>query len=175
VGLWGVALVGAVAGAALAACSVAEEPAPSPPPPPPPPAACLLDTAAFTAATGLAWTPDASTASDTRCVYDPAGTAQPPEGPAFVTVDVAPDPGPTPTGALDTVAAVCEDGSRVPVGGQGTPTVPGFVCRFQGGNVFAAMVRDDRLVTVAASAVPPGTTAAHLVVAFDQQVAALGR
>jgi hypothetical protein len=171
---WGEALVVAVAaGAFVGACSAADAPAPSPPPPPPPPAACLLDTDALAAATDLAWTPDASTASDTRCVYDPSGTAQPPEGPAFLAVDVA--PAPDPEAALDTVAELCEDGSRVPVGGQGAPTVPGFVCRFQKSNVFAAVMRDGRLVTLAASAVPPGTTAAHLVVAFDQQVAALGR
>ena len=50
----------------------------------------------------------------------------------------------------------------------------GFVCRFQGGAVYAAAVRDAQLVTLAASAVPPGTSAARLVVAFDQQLAALG-
>jgi hypothetical protein len=47
------------------------------------------------------------------------------------------------------------------------------VCRFQGGTVFAAVVRGGQLVTLAVSAVPPGTTAARLVVAFDQQLAAL--
>jgi hypothetical protein len=71
--------------------------------------------------------------------------------------------------ALGTVAELCEDGSRAPVG------TAGFVCRYQGGNVFAAVVHDGRLVTVSASAVPAGTTAAQLVVAFDQQVAALSR
>ena len=160
--------VGAVLlAAALGGCSTADVPAPSAPPPPlpPPPAACLLDTAALAQATGLTWTPDASTASDTRCVYDPSGTQSPAEGPAFVAVDVTPDP---PT-ALDTVAQLCEDGSRAPVG------TSGFVCRYQGGNVFAALVHDGRVVTLAASAVPAGTTAAQLVVAFDQQVAALGR
>lgn len=166
------------AGAALlavavaAGCAPAEQPAPPAPAPPPPPAACLLDTAAFAAATGLTWTPDASTASDTRCVYDPAGSPRPPEGPAFVAVDVATDP--DPVAALDTVAALCEDGSRAPVGGPDEAGT-GFVCRFQGGSVFAAAAHDGRLVTLAASAVPPGTTAARLVVAFDQQVAALSR
>jgi hypothetical protein len=159
--------VGAVLlAAALGGCSTAAVPAPSaPPPPPPPPAACLLDTAALARATGLTWTPDASTASDTRCVYDPSGAQPSADGPAFVSVDVTPDP---PT-ALDTVAQLCENGSRAPVG------TSGFVCRYQGGNVFAALVHDGRLVTLAASAVPAGTTAAQLVVAFDQQVAALGR
>jgi hypothetical protein len=149
---------------ALGGCSAAAPaPAPPPPPPPPPPAACLLDTAALAAATGLSWTPDASTASDTRCVYDPAGAQRPADGPAFLSVDVTQDP----PAALDTVAELCEDGSRAPVG------TGGFVCRYQGGNVFAAVVHDSRLVTLSASAVPAGTTAAQLVVAFDQQVAAL--
>jgi hypothetical protein len=150
--------------AALGGCSAAA-PAPVPPPPPaPPPAACLLDAAALAAATGLTWTPDASTASDTRCVYDPSGTPRPAEGPAFLSVDVTENPQPP----LDTVAELCDDGSRAPVG------TAGFVCRYQGGNVFAAVVHDGRLVTLSASAVPTGTTAAQLVVAFDQQVAALG-
>ncbi|OZM78246.1 hypothetical protein [Pseudonocardia sp. MH-G8] len=159
-----VAVVAAAAGLA-GACSPAAAPAPPapPPPPPPPPAACLLDTAALAEATGLGWAPDPSTASDTRCVYDPS--AAPGAEPAFVTVEVA--PAADPDSALDTVTALCEDGSEVAAGDAGV------VCRFQGGSVFAAAVRDGRLVTVAASAVPEGTTAARLVVAFDQQVAAL--
>ena len=168
-GLRNAALV-AVAGL-LCGCSAGSDPAPAPPPPPPPPpppAACLLDTAALGAATGLSWAPDVSTASDTRCVYDPSGTPRPPEGPAFVAVEVAPDADPDPAAALDTVAALCEEGSRVPAGDAA------FVCRFQGDAVFAAAVRGGRLVTLATSAVPAGTTAARLVVAFDQQLAALG-
>lgn len=160
-------LVGAVVlTAALGGCSVAETPAPvaPPPPPPPPPAACLLDTGVLTTTTGLSWAPDASTASDTRCVYDPSGTPRPADGPAFLSVDVTQDPATT----LDTVAELCEDRSRAPVG------TAGFVCRYQDGNVFAAVTHDGRLVTLAASAVPAGTTAAQLVVAFDQQVTALG-
>ena len=91
----------------LCACSVGVDPAPvPPPPPPPPPAACLLDTAALSAATGLNWVPDASTASDTRCVYDPAGAPRPPEGPAFVTVEVTPSADPDPAVVLDAVAAL---------------------------------------------------------------------
>jgi hypothetical protein len=149
---------------ALAGCSAAEAPAPPvPPPPPPPPAACLLDTTALAAATGLSWTPDASTASDARCVYDPSGDQRPADGPAFLSVDV------TDATALDTVAQLCDKGSRAPVG------TAGFVCRYQGGNVFAAATHEGRLVTLAASAVPAGTTAAQLVVAFDQQVATLSR
>jgi hypothetical protein len=159
-------LVGAVVlTVALGGCSTAEAPAPAepPPPPPPPPAACLLDTTALAAATGLSWAPDATTASDTRCVYDPSGVQRPADGPAFLSVDVAA------ATALDTVAELCEKGSRAPVG------TAGFVCRYQGGNVFAAVTHEGRLVTLAASAVPAGTTAAQLVVAFDQQVAALSR
>jgi hypothetical protein len=156
----------------LAACTDAgapEPPAPPPPPPPPPPAACLLDTGALATATGLTWTPDASTASDIRCVYDPSGSPRPPEGPAFVAVEVAPAADPNPATALDAVAVLCEDGSRVPAG------QAGFVCRFGGDSVFAAAVRDGQVVTLAASGVPAGTTAARLVVAFDQQMAALTR
>jgi hypothetical protein len=158
-------LVGSVVlAAALGGCSAAEAPAPvAPPPPPPPPAACLLDTTALAAATGLSWAPDATTANDTRCVYDPSGVQRAADGPAFVSVDVAA------ATALDTVAELCEKGSRAPVG------TAGFVCRYQGGNVFAAVTHEGRLVTLAASAVPAGTTAAQLVVAFDQQVAALSR
>jgi hypothetical protein len=165
----GAALAGSVvAGALLSGCTAASEPEPAPAPPPP--AACLLDTAALGATTGLTWTPDAATASDTRCVYAPTTLSVPGEGPAFVTVEVAPAQGTDPAGELDTVAGLCDDGSRAPVAAG-----DGFVCRFQGGNVFAATVRRGELVTVAASAVPPGTTAARLVIAFDQQVTALTR
>jgi hypothetical protein len=164
-GLAGLGLAGA---ALLAGCTAGPDPVV--PPPPPPPAACLLDTAALAAITGLSWTPDAATASDTRCVYDPTTLSVPGDRPAFVTVDVVPAQGPDPAAELDTVAGVCDDGSRVPV-----VAGDGFVCRFQGGNVFAATVRRGDLVTIAASAVPPGTTAARLVIAFDQQLTALAR
>jgi hypothetical protein len=162
------AALGALAVTAIAGCSLGNEaaPAPPPPPPPPPPAACLLDTGALATATGLTWAPDPSTASDTRCVYDPAVEQRPADGPTFLAVDVAPAPDPVTT--LDAVAELCEDGSRVSAGDRG------FVCRFQGDNVFAAVVRGGQVVTLATSAVPPGTTAARLVVAFDQQLAALG-
>jgi hypothetical protein len=161
------ASVALVAAVTVGACSPAATPAPPapPPPPPPPPAACLLDTAALAEATGLGWAPDPSTASDTRCVYDPSAAPSAGAGPAFVTVEVA--PAADPDSALDIVSALCEDGSEVPAGDAGV------VCRFQSGSVFAAAVRDGRLVTVAASAVPEGTTGARLVVAFDQQVVAL--
>ena len=58
------------AGALLAACGTSPAPAPeAPPPPPAPPAACLLDAAAMATATGVTWTPEESTASDTRCTW----------------------------------------------------------------------------------------------------------
>lgn len=114
-------------------------------------------------ATGIAWTPDASTASDTRCVYDAAGAANT----EFVTVEITQTGQPDPAKELDTVAALCDSGSRAPVG------EAGFVCRYQAGSVYAAAVHDDRLVTIAASAVPQGTTGARLVVALTQQLAAL--
>jgi hypothetical protein len=160
-----------VVAVAVAGCSApADRQAPPPPPPPPlPPAACLLDTAALAAATGVGWAPDASTASDTRCVYDPAASPRPPEGPVFLAVEVT--PAGEPAVALDTVAEVCEDDSRVAAVGDQA----GFVCRIQGGSVFAATARDGQVVTLAASAVPSGTTAARLVMAFDQQLGALRR
>jgi hypothetical protein len=129
----------------------------------------MLDMPTFAATTGLAWHPDASTASDTRCVYDPATLSIPADGPAFVTVDVAAMQGTDPAAELATVAELCAAGSRAEVAaGDG-----GFVCRFQGGSVFAATARRGQVVTLATSAVPPGTTAAQLVVAFDQQLTAL--
>jgi hypothetical protein len=146
-------------------------------PPPPPPAACLLDTDALTADTGLTWTADATTASDTRCVYDPSPAAPASGAPAtpqkgtsgeFVAVDIAAASDQPPAAQLDVLAQVCEQGTRAPTARNG------FVCRFGGGSVFAGLVRGEQVITVAASAVPPGTTAAALVVAFSQQLDALG-
>ena len=168
----------------LAACTAtygssapAQPPAATPAPPPPPPAACLLDTDALAAATGLTWTADATTASDSRCVYDPAVNAPatgaappPPKGLTgeFVAVDVAAASDQPPAAQLDVLAGVCDEGTR-------TPTArDGFVCRFGEGSVFGGLVRGDQMITVAASAVPPGTTAAALVTAFGQQLDALG-
>lgn len=158
--------------AVLAGCAAESRP-PEPPPvpaaPPAPPAACLLDTAALATTTGIGWTADETTASDDRCVYDPAGADGTPGGPEFLAVDIVPATG-TAAG-LETVAAVCAPGSRAPVeAGDG-----GFVCRFEGGSVFAARVSTGRLVTVAASGVPAGTTAARLVVALSRQLDLLGR
>ncbi|MCY7343820.1 MAG: hypothetical protein LH603_18810 [Pseudonocardia sp.] len=141
---------------------------------PPPPAACLLDAAALAAATGMTWTPDRTTASDTRCVYDPARDPAAATGGAdFVAVDVAPSGTDDPAGELDTLAQVCDDGSRA-AAGPGDAGVAGFVCRFRSGSVFAAAARGGQVVTVAASAVPSGTTAAQLVVAFTEQLDLLG-
>jgi hypothetical protein len=165
-----------LAAAALAGCTAGTDPdtVARARPPAPPAAACLLDTGALAATTGLSWLPDAGIATDTRCVYDPqagagAGAPASGDGPAFVTVEVAPARGGAADTELDTVAELCEPGSRAPVpAGDG-----GFVCRFQDGSVYAALVRDRQIVTVAASAVPPGTTAARLVVAFGEQLAAI--
>jgi hypothetical protein len=167
-------------GALLAGCTAGPAtPAPGPveAAPPAPPAACLLDTAAFATSTRLAWRPDATTASDTRCVYGPGeppptdpGAPAPAQRPdSFLAVEVTPV-GASDTGTeLDTVAAVCADGSRAPV------AVDGFVCRFRGGSVFAALLRSGRLVTISVSAVPEGTDAAHPVVGLRQQLETLGR
>lgn len=161
--LAGAALAGLVglAGPVVAGCSAA--PVPDAPPattePPAPPAACLLDTGALQAATGLAWTPDATTAGDARCVYDPASGT----GAEFAAVDVAPRP----SGTLDDIAALCAAGSR-------TPASTGFVCRLEGGGVFAATDRGSDLVTLAVATVPEGTTAAQLTTALAEQIALLG-
>ncbi len=165
----------ATAVAALSGCS-APDAAPVSPPvqaaPPAPPAACLLDPARLAADTGLTWTPDQTTASDTRCVYDPgpAGGQSAP-GPAdFLAVEVAPAVADDAQTELDDVAGACAEGSRAPVQDDGN----GFVCRFRGGSVFAAAVRAGQLVTVSVSAVPAGTTTARLVLALQQQLNGLG-
>lgn len=131
--------------------------------PPVPPAACLLDTAAFEAATGIAWTPDATTATDGRCVFDPAG---PQDDPAFVTATVA-APAPDAATALTTLAQLCDARSRAEVPGTGG----GFVCRFQTGTVVGAAPRGAQLLTLTASAVPKGTTADRLTRGLAEQLA----
>jgi hypothetical protein len=170
--------------ALVAACTSAAPPSSGLPPigagptapPPPPPAACLLDTDALTAGTGLSWTPDATTASDTRCVYDPGPartpattpSAAPAGGPGeFVAVGIAAATAQPPDAQLDVLAQPCSTGSR-------KPTRTGFVCRFPAGSVFAGRVRDEQVITIAASAVPAGTTADALAGALAQQLDALG-
>jgi hypothetical protein len=152
-------------GAALAGCTAGDGTAPVPAPAPAPPAACLLDVTALAAATGLAWTADGSTASDTRCVYDPAGgTAR-----EFLAVDVAPLGGAGAGAELAALAEVCGT-PPVPVAADG----PAMVCTLESGSVYAATAGGSRLVTIAASAVPAGTTAERLTVALAEQLALVG-
>lgn len=146
----------ALAGLLLAACTAAPPPAAPQPPAAEPvglPAACVLDIAALSASTGLGWAVDDATAGDRRCVYDPQ-----PAGTAFIAVDVS---GPA---ELDAVAQVCAPGPVTSVG------VDGFVCRLPGGGVYAARLRADVLLTVAAAEVPPGSTADRLATAFVDQL-----
>jgi hypothetical protein len=125
-----------------------------------------------------------STASDTRCVYDPgpgtapaaaaaatpaAPSAAPGTGsPEFVAVELAKASTEPAAAQLDVLAQPCSTGSRTPTR-QG-----GFVCRFPAGSVFAGRVRADQVLTIAASAVPAGTTGDALATAFGQQLDALG-
>jgi hypothetical protein len=175
--------VGVAAAAVLTGCSTPVDAPVSPPTvqaaPPAPPAACLLDPARLAADTGLTWIPDQTTASDTRCVYDPGGPVPPapsasptgaPDPVDFLAVEVAPAVADDAQTELDGVAGACADGSRAPAPDDGN----GFVCRFRGGSVFAAAVRAGQLVTVSVSAVPDGTTTARLVLALQQQLDGLG-
>lgn len=149
-----------------------------PAPPPAPPAACVLDTAALAAGTGLTWTADVTTASDTRCVYDPAApapsTKQPasrrtqPATPEFLAVDLTPATDAPAAEQLDLLAEACTAGSRRPAGPDG------FVCGFPEGSVFAARVRAGDVVTVAGSAVPAGTDAEALGAELARQLESLG-
>lgn len=169
------AVIGTALVVALAGCTGSGSSAPDrarQAPPPAPPAACLLDTAALATTTGVSWAPDQSTATDTRCVYDAVGTP-PATGttPAFLAVQLALAPSGDPDVELDTAAQVCEQGSRAPLTADGS----GFVCRIAGGSVYAAVARGGQIVTVSASAVPAGTTAARLVVALSGQLTTLGR
>ena len=101
----------------------------------------------------------------------PGERAASPEPADFLAVEIASAGADDAQTELDGVAGVCADGSRAPIQADGR----GFVCRFRGGSVFAAAVRAGQLVTVSASAVPAGTTAARLVLALQQQLADLGR
>lgn len=169
--LLGWALLGVAVLAVLGGCTAAP-PASAPliaptPEPVVPPAACVLDLAAMATATGLTWTADETTASDTRCVYDP----EPGSGTDFVAVEVLSSPptssGPAPA-ALDTLALACAPDTRAPAGSDG------FVCRFPGGGVFAARDRAGVVVTVAAAEVPAAITADQLAAAFTEQLTAPG-
>jgi len=161
-----VAGVIAVLGSGCSAGSDPTGPAPQAQPPAPP-AACLLDGSELAATTGVTWIPDQSAATDTRCVYDPAGD----NGPAgFLAVDVSSSTDDAAT-QLDTIGEICESGSRSDV----DAADGGFVCRFDGDGVYAALVQGGQVVTVATSAVPTGTTAARLAVAFTQQLTVIGK
>ena len=160
----------AAAAAVLSACTTGAATAPPPPQAerPPPPKACALDVDAMAAATGLTWTADQTTATDGRCVYDPSAVSGAGASPDFMAVELA--PATNADTAIDDVAGLCDPGTRTPSqAGDG-----GFVCRYQGGAVFAALLRGGELVTVSASEIPPGTTAARLALAMDEQLTRLG-
>ena len=93
--------------------------------PPDPPAACVLDTAALDNATKLTWTPDQSTASDTRCVYDAGPKASGPAGPTFLTVSLFARTQADAAAERELLAQLCLEGSRVEV----NKADGGFVCR----------------------------------------------
>ena len=93
--------------------------------PPDPPAACVLDTAALDNATKVTWTPDQSTASDTRCVYDAGPNASGPAGPAFLTVSLFARTQADAAAERELLAQLCVEGSRVDV----NKADGGFVCR----------------------------------------------
>lgn len=153
-----VAALGA-SGLLLVACAAPAAPVPEPTPTPEapaPPAACLIDPAALAMATGVGWTSDSATASDTRCVYDPAGS----DPSQFVVVEVEPDV------ELDVVMQVCADDDEPLL------LADGFVCRIGAGGVFAAGRTDGRVVTIAAAVAPVGDPP-RLVDAFADELARL--
>jgi hypothetical protein len=159
----------AVAAAAvlLGGCS-ADPPLPNADPPDPP-AACVLDTTALTSATDVKWTPDQSTASDTRCVYDAGPEPAGPGGPQFLTVSLFPRTQADAAAERELLAQLCLKGSRVDVNaGDG-----GFVCRFDGDLVYGVMVRGNQVVQVATSAIPAATATATLAAALSDQLTAI--
>jgi hypothetical protein len=137
--------------------------------PPDPPAACVLDTAALGNATKVTWTPDQSTASDTRCVYDAGPNASGPAGPAFLTVSLFVRTQADAAAERELLAQLCNQGSRVDV----NKADGGFVCRFNGDLVYGALVRGDQVVQVASSAVPTTMESATLATAVGDQLANL--
>jgi hypothetical protein len=156
-----------VALAALSGC--AADPPLQQAAPPDPPAACVLDTAALDNATKVTWTPDQSTASDTRCVYDAGPKASGPAGPAFLTVSVFARTQADAAAERELLAQLCSQGSRVDV----NKADGGFVCRFNGDLVYGALVRGDQVVQVACSAVPATVESATLATAIGDQLATL--
>ncbi len=138
-------------------------------PPPDPPAACVLDTAALATATHVSWTPDQSTANDTRCVYDAGPNAATPAGPAFLTVSIFARTQADAAAERELLAQLCAQGSRVDV----NKADGGFVCRFDGDLVYGALVRGDQVVQVATSAIPTTTAGAALASAISDQLAKL--
>ncbi len=161
------AVSAAMVAAAVAGCG-ADPPLPSAPLPDPP-AACVLNTTALTSATDVTWTPDQSTANDTRCVYDAGPAPASPGGPAFLTVSLFPRTQADPAAERELLAQLCRKGSRVDV----DAADGGFVCRFDGDLVYGVLVRGDQVVQVAASAIPASTASATLASAISDQLAHL--
>jgi hypothetical protein len=137
--------------------------------PPDPPAACVLDTAALDNATKVTWTPDQSTASDTRCVYDAGPKASGPAGPAFLTVSLFARTQADAAAERELLAQVCVEGSRVDVNNADG----GFVCRGGGDLVYGAMVRGDQVVQVTSSAIPASMAADTLTTAISDQLTSM--
>ncbi len=137
--------------------------------PPDPPAACVLDTAALDNATKVTWTPDQSTASDTRCVYDAGPKASGPAGPAFLTVSVFARTQADAAAERELLAQLCVEGSRVDV----NKADGGFVCRGGGDLVYGALVRGDQVVQVTSSAIPTSMAADTLTTAISDQLATM--
>jgi hypothetical protein len=161
------AVTATFAAVALGACG-ADPPLPQADPPAPP-AACVLDTDALSSATDVKWTPDQSTASDTRCVYDAAPQQNGASGPQFLTVSLFPRTQADSSAERELLAQLCVKGSRVDV----DAADGGFVCRFDGDLVFGALVRGDQVVQVSTSAIPATTASATLAGAISDQLANL--
>ncbi len=157
----------AVLALAVGGCA-ADPPLPSAPPPDPP-AACVLNTTELASATDVRWTPDQSTANDTRCVYDAGPDPATPGGAAFLTVSLFPRTQADPAAERELLAQLCSPGSRIEV----NAADGGFVCRFDGDLVFGVLVRGDQVVQVASSAIPASTASATLAAAISDQLTRL--
>jgi hypothetical protein len=158
------AAAAAIAAVALGGCA-ADPPLPKADPPAPP-AACVLDTSSLGSATDVTWTPDQSTASDTRCVYDAASPPKDASGPQFLTVSLFPRTQADASAERELLAQLCLKGSRIDV----DAADGGFVCRFDGNLVFGALVRGDQVVQVSTSAIPAATASATLAGAISDQL-----